>query len=113
MNTKEFNKQTSVGNNGFMHLLINLGLFVFFIWIVVRLAKLDCMLNAEGEATPWILLPICIGFLLLVTWILHLCGFIIVQPNESRVLTFFGKYSGTVKQNGHGRGAHQGERQER
>lgn len=24
----------------------------------------------------------------------------IVQPNESRVLTFFGKYSGTVKQNG-------------
>ena len=100
MNNKEFTKQTSAGNNGFLHLATNLALFIFSIWIVVRLAKLDCMLSAEGEATPWILLPICVGFLLLVIWILHLCGFIIVQPNESRVLTFFGKYSGTVKQNG-------------
>jgi regulator of protease activity HflC (stomatin/prohibitin superfamily) len=100
MNNKEFTKQTSAGNNGFLHLATNLVLFIFSIWIVVRLAKLDCMLSAEGEATPWILLPICVGFLLLVIWILHLCGFIVVQPNESRVLTFFGKYSGTVKQNG-------------
>lgn len=100
MNSKEFNKHLSAGNNGFLHLLINLALFVVSIWIVVRLAKPNCMLNAEGEVTPWILLPICIGFLLLIIWILHLCGFMIVQPNESRVLTFFGKYSGTAKQNG-------------
>ena len=33
-------------------------------------------------------------------WILHLVGFTTVQPNESRVLTFFGKYSGTLKENG-------------
>ena len=88
------------GNNGFLHLVINLALLVFFIWIVVRFAKFDCMTDAEGEVTPWILLPIVTGFLLFMTYILHLAGFITVQPNESRVLTFFGKYSGTVKENG-------------
>ena len=100
METKEFNKKMEAGNNGFLHLFLNLALLVFFIWIVVRFAKFDCMTDAEGEITPWILLPIGTGFLLLITYILHLCGFMVVQPNESRVLTFFGKYSGTVKQNG-------------
>ena len=88
------------GNNGFLHLFINIALLVFFIWIVIRFAKFDCMLDAEGEPTAWILLPIITGVVLLFTYILHLAGFITVQPNESRVLTFFGKYSGTVKQNG-------------
>ncbi len=88
------------GNNGFLHLFLNIALLVFFIWLVVRFAHFDCMKDAEGEVTPWILLPIVSGFVLLMTYILHLAGFITVQPNESRVLTFFGKYSGTVKQNG-------------
>ena len=100
MNNNEFNKKMATENNGFLHLPINLALFILSILLVVRLAKLDCMLDAKGGPTPWILLPICIGFLLLLVWILHLCGFMIVQPNESRVLTFFGKYSGTVKENG-------------
>ena len=100
MESKEFNKQMTSGNNGFLHLFLNLALLVFFIWIVVRFAKFDCMTDAEGEVTPWILLPIVSGFVLLITYILHLAGFITVQPNESRVLTFFGKYSGTVKLNG-------------
>jgi regulator of protease activity HflC (stomatin/prohibitin superfamily) len=100
MESKEFNKTMTAGNNGFLHLFINLALLVFFIWIVIRFAKFDCMLDAEGEPTPWILLPIITGVVLLFTYILHLAGFITVQPNESRVLTFFGKYSGTVKQNG-------------
>ena len=90
----------NAANNGFLHLFINLALLVFFIWIVVRFAKFDCMTDAEGEVTPWILLPIVSGFVLLMTYVMHLAGFITVQPNESRVLTFFGKYSGTVKQNG-------------
>ena len=100
MESKEFNKQMASGNNGFLHLFINIALLVFFIWIVIRFAKFDCILDAEGEPTPWILLPIITGVVLLFTYILHLAGFITVQPNESRVLTFFGKYSGTVKQNG-------------
>ena len=100
MESKEFNKQLSFGNNGFLHIFINLALLVFSIWLVIRLAKLDCILDAEGSATAWVLLPILTGAILLFLWILHLAGFMIVQPNESRVLTFFGKYSGTVKENG-------------
>ena len=100
MESKEFNKQMTSGNNGFLHLFINIALLVFFIWIVVRFAKFGCMTDAEGEPTAWILLPIITGVVLLFTYILHLAGFITVQPNESRVLTFFGKYSGTLKQNG-------------
>ena len=100
MESKEFNKQMTSGNNGFLHLFLNLALLVFFIWIVIRFAGFECMKDAEGEVTPWILLPIVSGFVFLMTYILHLAGFITVQPNESRVLTFFGKYSGTVKENG-------------
>ncbi len=100
MESKEFNKTMTAGNNGFLHLFINLVLLVFSIWLVVRFTNLDCMLDAEGEPTAWILLPILTGTFLLFLLILDLAGFMIVQPNESRVLTFFGKYSGTVKQNG-------------
>ena len=100
MESKEFNKTMTAGNNGFLHLLINLALLACSIWLVARLAKLDCMLDAAGEPTGWILLPILTGVFLFFIYILDLVGFMIVQPNESRVLTFFGKYSGTVKQNG-------------
>jgi len=100
MESKEFNKTMTAGNNGFLHLFINLVLLALFIFIVVRLGKLDCMLDANNEPTTWILLPILTGVFLLFIYILHLAGFMIVQPNESRVLTFFGKYSGTVKNNG-------------
>ena len=46
MESKEFNKQLSGGNNGFLHLVLNLALLVFFIWIVVRFAKFDCLKDA-------------------------------------------------------------------
>lgn len=100
MESKEFNKTMTSGNNGFLHLLINLALLAFSIWLVVRFAKFDCMLDAEGEPTAWILLPILTGVFMFFIYLLDLIGFMVVQPNESRVLTFFGKYSGTVKQNG-------------
>jgi len=38
MEYKEFNKQMTSGNNGFLHLFLNLALLVFFIWIVIRFA---------------------------------------------------------------------------
>lgn len=100
MESKEFNKTMTAGNNGFLHLFINLALLALSIWLIVCFAKFDCMLDAEGEPTAWILLPILTGVFLFFIYILDLVGFMIVQPNESRVLTFFGKYSGTVKQNG-------------
>jgi regulator of protease activity HflC (stomatin/prohibitin superfamily) len=41
---------------------------------------------------PWILLLVVASFLLF--------GFFIVNPNEAKVLTLFGKYSGSVKKDG-------------
>lgn len=100
MESKEFNKEMTSVNNGFIHLFINLILLIFSIWLVFRLSKLDLITDPDGSVNSWVLLPVLTGFLLFIAYILHLIGFMTVQPNESRVLTFFGKYSGTVKQNG-------------
>lgn len=43
---------------------------------------------------------IIVGVLLVITFVICLCGFFVVNPNESRVLVLFGKYRGTVRQNG-------------
>ena len=99
MESKEFTKTVSGKNNGFLHLFINLIMLVAFVLIIIKLAGLDCMLQDGNPDTPtgWIALPIILGVVFFITWIFHLCGFATVQPNESRVLTFFGKYSGTLK----------------
>lgn len=101
METKEFNRKLSGKNNGFLHLFLNLVMLVGFIIIIVALSSLNGMVNpADGEPTALILLPIMVGIILFFVYILHICGFMIIQPNQSRVLTFFGRYSGTVRQNG-------------
>ncbi len=41
-----------------------------------------------------------IGIVLVILALLALPGFFIINPNEARVLVFFGKYVGTVKENG-------------
>jgi len=100
MESKEFNRALSTGNNGFLHIVINLAMLALFIWIVVGLGKMDCIRDAEGGITAWVIVPILVSMLFFFIYIMHLVGFMVVQPNESRVLTFFGKYSGTVKENG-------------
>lgn len=40
---------------------------------------------------------VILAVLLFICWIISMNGFIIVSPNESRVIQFFGKYVGTVK----------------
>lgn len=101
METKEFNRQLSGKNNGFLHLFLNLAMLVGFILLIIWTAGLDGMINPEdGEPTALVLLPILGGVVLTFVYILHCVGFMIIQPNQSRVLTFFGRYSGTVRQNG-------------
>lgn len=101
METKEFNKQLSGKNNGFLHLFLNLAMLVGFVLLIIKLGGLDGMTDqATGEPTALILLPILGGIVLMFVYILHCIGFMIIQPNQSRVLTFFGRYSGTVRQNG-------------
>jgi len=120
MESQEFTRNLSIKNNGFLHLFINLAMLACFILIIIGLSKLDCMTrpvpsndpigdmiastlgnpSIPTEPTGWIALPIVLGIIFTFLYILHLAGFFIIQPNQSRVLTFFGKYSGTVKENG-------------
>ena len=100
METKEFNKQLKGGNNGFLHLFFNLAMLVVFILAIVKMASLDGMVRADGEPTALVLLPILSGVIFSFIYLMHCIGFMIIQPNQSRVLTFFGRYSGTVRQNG-------------
>lgn len=79
----------SGANNGFLHLLINLLLLVAIVFGTMGLV----MVAGDGFAVPF-----CI--LMCFVYILQCVGFMVIQPNQSRVLTFFGKYRGTVVDNG-------------
>ena len=79
----------SVVNNGFLHLLLNIALLVLAIVLCIKAGNN----NMSGIGL--------VGGLCWVLWGLHLPGFMIIQPNQSRVLTFFGRYSGTVIDNGY------------
>lgn len=46
-------------------------------------------------------LKIVTGFVLLLAAIVAMCGFIMIEPNEARVMLFFGKYHGTFKKVGY------------
>ena len=93
MNTNEKVKEMSVWNNGFIHVVLNIALLVLFPLITISIG-----MNARSD---WaIAVTIFLACLFTFLYILHLCGFIIIQPNQCRVLTFFGRYSGTVTDNG-------------
>lgn len=87
METKEFTKSTKHAN-GFISLAV----------IILFLAALIYLLVISDETNSDIIMPIFV--LGLFVTILCCIGFTLIQPNESVVMTFFGKYSGTVKDNG-------------
>lgn len=93
METKEFELKMNFGNNGFLHLLFNLVLLVgSIVWVV-------CLANRVQSDSDigWVVLSAAVLFFV---YILHCIGFMVIQPNQSRVMTFFGKYRGTVRDNG-------------
>ena len=89
METKEFNRKMKGVNNGFLHLFINLLLLAAIVFGTMGLVKV------AGDDFA---IPFCI--LMCFIYILQCIGFMVIQPNQSRVLTFFGKYRGTVTDNG-------------
>ncbi|MBO4481486.1 MAG: SPFH domain-containing protein [Bacteroidales bacterium] len=93
METKEFELKMRFGNNGFLHLLWNLILLVGSI-------ILACYLGNRAQTDSEIGVVVLVSFLLTFNYIMHCIGFMIIQPNQSRVMTFFGKYRGTVRDNG-------------
>ncbi len=74
--------------SGFLTLLMTLLLFIVSIFLFTQIDK--------GESKWYPIMAI----LSLLTSIFLALGLIIISPNHSRVLTFFGKYVGTAKDNG-------------
>jgi hypothetical protein len=74
--------------NGFLALLIEIGLLALVAWMVRQ-----GIVERDVPMILWAILP----FVLLCV---ALSGFFVVQPNESRVLVFFGTYAGSVRSSG-------------
>lgn len=76
--------------------LVVLGEIAAFIWALISIIRFE---RVHGEdSAPTMYLWILIGSIVL--FVFTLPGFIIIQPNMSRVLTLFGKYVGTVRHDG-------------
>ena len=74
--------------NGFLMLIILLALLALEVYLFFGIVL------TKNTQILWVFLP------LILLIIIVLSGFIVVQPNESRVLIFFGKYIGTVRNSG-------------
>ena len=76
--------------NGFVALCLNLILLAAAVLCIVSLAK-------SGDMVAVYVVAMIVS---LVLTIIMLCGYIMLEPNESRVLLFFGKYRGTFYDTG-------------
>lgn len=85
------------GYSGWVFLPINVALYLFGIyWMVTMFMQIDAG-QIRGSLVLW---HIVARVLVMVVAVWMSVGFKIVQPNESAVLTLFGKYVGTIKENG-------------
>lgn len=66
------------------------GYIMLFIFLVLFIGGITSIITFQN---PWFIVSILLGIFLAP-------GFIMVQPNNSRVLLLFGKYIGSVKKNG-------------
>lgn len=71
--------------------------FLFLIGIVVLLVW---TLNNDNISEIWKVVIVVADTLLFILNCLFWGGFMQIEPNEARVMIFFGKYEGTVKENG-------------
>ena len=73
------------------------GLIGFLVILVVLGVSGYLFSQLDETLSTW---KIAAAVLLAITGFFLMNGLVIVQPNHSRVLNFFGKYAGTVKENG-------------
>ena len=76
--------------NGFVALLINLAFAALIVYSIVVLAN-------SAVLVPWALATLICSAIVAV---IMACGYIMLEPNESRVLLFFGNYRGTFYNTG-------------
>lgn len=82
--------------NGFVMLFVVLAMFAASIAPFVK----GVILSEEGMEGALPIVLILGGIALLITSIILLCGFIKLEPNEARVLLFFGEYRGNFLKTG-------------
>ncbi len=76
--------------NGFVAIIVNLLLIAATVFSIVRLAQIN-----EPVVGYIVLLVVSI-----LAAIIMLCGYVMLEPNEARVLLFFGNYRGTFYKTG-------------
>ncbi|MDP4193348.1 MAG: SPFH domain-containing protein [Bacteroidota bacterium] len=81
-------EKTAQKMNGFVGLIIAIVLILIDVFLIRQIKSPD------STGLLWIILP------LLAAAVLLLVGMIVVQPNDSRVIVFLGKYAGTVRESG-------------
>lgn len=79
--------------NGFLMLLIDLVLWCLTVYSLVK----GIIILATETGGPAVLI---IAIVLNLVSIIFSCGFARLEPNEAKVLTFFGKYVGTFRKTG-------------
>ncbi len=93
MNEKEFEYNGST-YNGFVMLFLILALYAASGYSLVQ----GIIADESGQ-------PCAVWFVafavLLIAGIIFSCGFSLLEPNEAKVVTFFGKYVGTFRRNGY------------
>lgn len=94
METKEFKFNGTVWNGFLMLFLVLALLVVSIVGIVYAIIQLD---SSDGSCGGWLLGG---SILLSVADIVMMCSFLRLEPNEARVITWFGKYSGTFSETG-------------
>ena len=83
--------------NGFLMLFTSLALLLAS--IVVAISGIVMLSNETGETGGTALL---VGGLIgAVVAVVMFCGFLMLEPNEARVITWFGKYAGTFTNTGY------------
>ena len=81
--------------NGFLMLFVNFTVLVLsIVGIVYGIIQLDA---TNGTCGGWLLGG---SILLLIINIIMWCGLMMLEPNEAKVTTWFGKYSGTFNKTG-------------
>lgn len=92
MNGKEFDYNGSAWN-GFLMFFLNIAMYGLSGWTFVEGIMAS---DADESCAVWFVLS-CILFIAAIT---ASCGFSMLEPNEAKVMTFFGKYIGTFRKNG-------------
>lgn len=81
--------------NGFLGLFFSIVVLGVGIWQLVK-----GILQADGENIPMAVIGIAIGVILILASIILFASLVIVQPNQAAVLTFFGRYTGSIRKDG-------------